>query len=57
MEGVGYVRIFLDNQQNQCQQFVTNLSKLRQQILYHLGSVVCSMYGLIHEKLTLGLGM
>jgi transposase len=57
MEGVGYVQILLDKTHNQCQQFVTNLSKLRQQILYHLGSVVCSMYGLIHEKLTLGLGM
>ena len=57
MEGVGFVRILLDKTHNQYQQFVTNLSKLRQKILYHLGSVVCSMYGLIYEKLTLGLGM
>jgi transposase len=57
MEGVGIVRIWTDKANRQCRELVTNLTKLRQQILYHLGHLVCSMYGLIYENLKLGLGM
>jgi transposase len=57
MEGVGIVRTWLDRINLQHKDLVTNLTKLRQQILYHLGSTVCSMYGLIYKNLKLGLGM
>jgi transposase len=57
MEGVGIVRMWIDKVNGQCKELVTNLTKLRQQILYHLGRYVCSMYGLIYENLKLGLGM
>lgn len=56
MEGVGVVRIRVDTSK-QCRELVTNLNNLRQRILYHLGHVVCSMYGLIYKKLKLDLGM
>ncbi|MDQ5922021.1 MAG: hypothetical protein QG673_2080 [Pseudomonadota bacterium] len=57
MEGVGIVRIWVDKINGQCKELVTNLTKLRQKILYHLGEAVCSIYGLTYEKLKLGLGM
>jgi len=57
MEGVGIVRMWVDKVNGQCKELVTNLTKLRQQILYHLGTAVCNMYGLIYENLKLGLGM
>lgn len=57
MEGVGIVRVGLDTASEQYRELVTNLTKQRQHILYHLGQFVCDMYGLIYEKLKLGLGM
>ncbi len=57
MEGIGIVRMSIDQSTIQRKNLVTNLTKIRQQILYHLGAAACSMYGLIYENLKLGLGM
>ena len=51
------VKRCLDRLTIQCKDLVTNLVKLRQQILYYLGGIVCSMYGLIYENLKLYLEM
>ena len=57
MEGVGIVHMVIDSANNQIKRLVTNLTQLRQRILYHCGQGVCQMYGLIYENLRLSLGM
>lgn len=57
MEGVGVVRLWIDQVNLKSKNLVTNITKLRQKILYHLGIEVCNMYGVIYENLKISLGM
>ena len=58
MEDINIVRIWItDVTGGKYRKILTNITKLRQRILFHLGSFVCEMYGINHKNLKIGLGM
>ena len=54
MEGIGLI---IDKKSNKYKGIITGLTALRKKILYYCGEHVCSVYGLIHKNMLIGLGM
>ena len=58
MDDINIVRIWVTEVTGEkYRKILTNITKLRQRILFHLGSFVSEMYGINYKNLKIGLGM